>query len=150
MLDRYYLAYGSNLNSRIFNSFCPKSKKIGSMYLEGYRLAFKGLNDGHGYLTILEDQTKNVPIGIYKISLFDMKELDKYEGYPTLYQKKSVVINIGSKKVKAYIYVMNDGYDYHTPSKAYFNVCLKGYREFNFNTSYLYQALSVYENKKQK
>ena len=117
MMKKYYLAYGSNLNLKDMKKRCPKAKPIGKILLNGYRLVYKGSADGYAYLTIEEDEYSSIPLGIFEISLFDIKSLDIYEGYPELYSKCYIPVKIDDKIKKALIYVMNDEFDYHIPSE---------------------------------
>lgn len=94
---KYYIAYGSNLNLAQMQRCCKHAKIVEKAMLNGYKLAFKGNEDGYAYLTIEPSDKKMDPIGIYEINLTDEKLLNRYEGYPNLYfkmfQLKSMVMN---------------------------------------------------------
>ncbi len=47
----YYVAYGSNMNVDQMKVRCPEAKAVGTTFLEGYRLLFRG-NLGFAYLTV--------------------------------------------------------------------------------------------------
>ena len=150
-MKRYYLAYGSNLNMREMSHRCPKAKVKGTLELKDYRLVYKGSIDGYAYLTIEECKGYVVPLGLYEVSLLDIVTLDRYEGFPSLYFKKYIEIEIDGKLKKALIYVMNDQFSYHLPSVSYVETCKCGYENFGFNKDILDTALedSIYNISKQ-
>ena len=43
--------------------------------------------------------------------------------------------------------IMNDNFDYAMPHDYYFNCCKVGYNDFNFDDSYLKEALDYTSNK---
>ena len=93
MEKRYYIAYGSNLNVRQMMMRCPDSRMIGTATIPDYRLMFKGSKTG-SYLTIEEAPGYKVPVGVWEVSERDEKSLDRYEGYPSFYYKKELVLPI--------------------------------------------------------
>lgn len=142
-MDRYYLAYGSNLCHEQMQFRCKDNHVVGSTILENYRLVFKGRENGYSYLTVEECEGSYVPIGVYKISKSDEKSLDRYEGYPESYQKEYVSVMLDGKMITGLIYVMNKKFDYHIPTCEYINVCKRGYKNFNFNPSILDNAYEI-------
>lgn len=139
MKKKYYLAYGSNLNTFDMTLRCPNSNLLGTTILFNYRLVFKGISNGESYLTIEPCKGSYVPLGIYSISSLDERKLDNYEGY--LYHKDYIGLNIKGKKVPGLIYVMDDEYDYYLPSKEYYRSCIEGYIDFGFDPKLLNKAL---------
>lgn len=140
---KYYLAYGSNLNLHAMTIRCKGAKVISRSVIKDYKLVFKGSCDGCSYLTLEKAEGKVVPVAVYKISFFDELALNKYEGYPHLYYKKKVMVDVNGKLKKAMVYIMRDKFDYHMPSKDYFEVCIEGYEDFSFNPKYLEEALET-------
>lgn len=141
MFKRYYLAYGSNLNLEQMKYRCPTANPISKVNLKGYRLVYKGLVDNFAYLTIEKYEGSEVPLGLFEVSYLDILSLDNYEGYPNLYSKFYISIQVEGKNKKALIYIMNKGYDYCIPSKNYVTTCLQGYNDFGFDIDILNQAL---------
>ncbi len=146
-MEKFYLAYGSNLNLRDMNYRCKKAIPIGSTLLTDYRLVYKGSFDGYAYLTIEPAKDYYVPVGIFNISFFDELRLNKYEGYPKLYYKEYLPINILEKERKALIYIMRDTFDYHLPSDRYIDSCMRGYDYFNFDKKVLDTAFTYTKRK---
>lgn len=60
-MQKYYLAYGSNLNLDAMRFRCPSATKVGVYYLSGYSLQFRY------YLTIVRDEKSVVPLGVFLI-----------------------------------------------------------------------------------
>lgn len=136
----YYLAYGSNLNLRQMAKRCHGASVIGKIDLEGYRLVYKGSMDRYAYLTIEKADDSKVPLGLFEVTKNDIRRLDAYEGYPTIYGKKYIPVKVNGEVQYALIYVMNENFDYHLPSINYVNTCKEGYAYFDFNQSVLDKA----------
>ena len=140
-MKEYYLAYGSNLNLKQMKYRCKTAIPIGTTILHDYRLVYKGSCDKLSYLTIEKNEGSYVPLGIYEITSLDKLPLDIYEGYPNLYHKEYVDIKIDGKIEKALIYIMNDEFNYYTPSNKYIETCIQGYKDFGFDKKLLNEAL---------
>lgn len=127
-MDKYYIAYGSNLNLKEMSTRCPRAEMVGKGLLRGYRLAFRY------YATIEKDESESIEVGVFRITDDDEKMLDYYESYPTLYDKEYVDVEIKDKVVKALVYVMKqDSIGYTIPEQTYLIRCLKGYTNFHMN-----------------
>ena len=90
---KYYIAYGSNLNIRQMRWRCPTARIIGTAELVGWRLLFKGSKTG-SYLTIEPFAGSRVPIAVWDVTPEDELALDHYEGYPSFYYKKELIIRL--------------------------------------------------------
>lgn len=134
----YYIAYGSNLNIKDMRDRCPSAVVLGTGFLHGYELVFKT------YLTIEPNEKKELPVAVWRITPVDEAILDKYEGFPDLYGKEYLEVELPDGRVRGLVYLMNDRQRRH-PTEAYFEACLQGYMDFSFNTKYLYDALAVSE-----
>lgn len=85
-MKKYYLAYGSNLNIQQMKYRCPDAKPVGTAWIHGYQLMFKGSKTG-SYLTIEKAEKSKVPVVVWDVSGSDECRLDAYEGCPTFYYK---------------------------------------------------------------
>lgn len=65
---------------------------------------------------------ESVPIGIWKITKKDEEALDRYEGYPFLYEKSE----IETEKGKAMVYIMTEGHSIAEPNSYYLDVIAEG------------------------
>ena len=147
MKKKYYVAYGSNLEVDSMLDRCPYAKKVGTAYLDGYKLVFKGIMEDFSYLTLEKKEGSRVPLGVFEITALDEELLDVFEGYPKLYTKDNIKIKFKNKEVEALIYIMNENFDYYLPSKSYLITCLKGYRDFGFDKMVLYNSFDNAELK---
>lgn len=137
----YYLAYGSNLNEEQMMWRCPGAEKIGTAMIPGYRLMFKGSKTG-SYLTIEQDAECEVPVGVWRVTGGDIEALDRYEGYPTFYYKKSLILPCSDgKQHRAFVYIMHEDRPLGLPGRWYVDTCLRGYRDFGFDPEYLDEAI---------
>lgn len=139
-MKKYYLAYGSNLNIEEMKSRCPFAKPVGATTIKDYRLVYKGTRQ-ISYLTIEPCEGSIVPVGVYEITPLDEKNLDFYEGIPTLYTKQLITVELYGKEIEAIVYIMTPNYSYNLPTHSYVHRCLEGYKYFNFNNEYLNIAL---------
>lgn len=141
-MKRYYIAYGSNLSIEQMAYRCPQATIIGTSELIDYKLLFKGAPT-NSYATIEESKGYRVPVLIWELQAKDEQALDRYEGYPTFYYKKTVSIEINNKVIEAMIYIMNYKANIGIPNPNYYNIIEKGYRKFNFDNTILKAALKI-------
>ena len=113
-MNKYYLAYGSNLSMAQMAQRCPDAVYVGTAELKDYQLLFKGSQSG-SYLTVEPKKGSMVPVLVWRISERDEHYLDRYEGYPSFYYKKTMEVEvqsfIGEKTddvTEAIIYIMHE------------------------------------------
>ena len=138
-MNKYYVAYGSNLNISQMKMRCPDAKPVGTGFIRGYELLFKGSKSG-AYLTIEKKRGGKVPIAIWQVSEADELALDRYEGYPTFYYKADMKIKLNEEEIDAFVYIMHEERPIGIPTKAYLRVCAEGYHSFGFDVEYLLKA----------
>ena len=130
-----YGAYGANLNMANMEVRCPQAKPILGFNLVGYRLVFNGVAD------IIKDKDTKVPIGLWKITKECEKSLDRYEGYPHLYKKIKLKLDVpGFLGQKVMFYVMRRK-GVALPPASYFNTIAQGYDDFALDKDYLNWAV---------
>lgn len=115
-----YLAYGSNLHIPQMKHRCRTAEVLGTSTLYGYRLVFNGV------ATIEPDPDRSVPVLLWDIKPADEEPLDYYEGFPTLYRRETVQVELNGKTVDAMVYIMNHKGIY-PPGDYYFGVVRDGY-----------------------
>ena len=147
--NTYYLAYGSNLHVAQMQRRCPGAVAVGTVWLDGWRLAFRGSKTG-AYLTIIPDKDGRVPVAVWRINAEHERALDRYEGYPAFYGKKTVRLQMellhptpraARRTVNAMVYIMDARCLPGNPSRSYVQTCAVGYRCFNLPTEYLAAAV---------
>lgn len=140
--DRLYLAYGSNLNLRQMGRRCPTAEVVGSTFLRGWRLMFRGGRSG-AVATVERAPGGRVPVLVWRLQPEDEKSLDVYEGWPHLYRKETLRVTVDKRRVYAMVYIMNEElHPYGIPSRNYFNTILEGYKSAGFEKIILWQAVS--------
>ena len=147
--SRYVVAYGSNLSLDRMRQRCPSCKVVGTSVIEGYRLLFKRSLTG-AYATIEQDANSVVPVVVYHISLEDELRLDRFEGCPTYYYKKELMLQITRKngtiikeRKPCAAYILHEHRALGEPSMSYFRLLDEGYARYGFETQILDQGLSA-------
>ncbi len=131
---KIYISYGSNLNLEQMSRRCPNAKIIETAMLENYELEFRRV------ATIVPKEGARVPILLWQIDEYDEQNLDRYEGFPNLYRKEELEVEVNGSVVKGMAYVMNGGQTY-LPSAEYYISILEGYEDNGLDTEYLAEAL---------
>ena len=149
--NKYYIAYGSNLHVAQMQRRCPGAIAVGTGWLRGWRLAFRGSKTG-AYLTIVPDEDSKVPVGIWKINPEHERALDRYEGYPTFYRKETLRVRVAlfhptakvdHRTVNAMVYIMDPRCLPGNPSRLYVQTCAIGYKCFDLPEEYLTRAVNT-------
>ena len=78
--ERFYLAYGSNLNLEQMQRRCPTAKVVGTAKLRNWRLWFRG-GTHSAVATIEREDGYTVPVLVWQLQPNDEAALDRYEGY---------------------------------------------------------------------
>ncbi|MBQ9256036.1 MAG: gamma-glutamylcyclotransferase [Acidaminococcaceae bacterium] len=138
---KLYIAYGSNLNIDQMKHRCPDAQIVGTTFISGYRLTFRGNSRHNGVANVEPEKGSIVPVGVWLISPMDEVALDRYEGYPWLYYKKDFRILIHGKIRMAMGYVMTPGHEYAAPSDSYLQTIVDGFDDFNIDTGILFDAV---------
>lgn len=105
-MKKLYIAYGSNLNLVQMAARCPSARVYAKGVLNNWELVYRGaMTNSHA--TIIRKKGSTVPVLVWEIQPKDEYFLDIYEGYPHYYSKKDIMVDIGGKKKKAMVYIMN-------------------------------------------
>ena len=131
----YYFAYGSNLNRENMNWRCPKAKFVESYVLENYKLVFRSVAD------IEDSPGEKVYGGLYKITKDCEKALDRYEGFPHLYDKEYLNKEIDGELVTLMTYSMVDKNSEYPPNEGYFTTIFQGYQDWKLPIEALEKSL---------
>jgi|SRR5215831_6516082 len=135
---RFYLAYGSNLDMRGMRERCPGARPVVDkhgrpiiIWLEDARLVFRGVAD------IQIEAGQVAPCGLWLITPENEAQLDRYEGVSRDFYTKETV-DIGDGRT-ALIYMMT-ATGIYPPSQYYYDVIVRGYRDFRIPLKYLRAA----------
>ena len=130
----YYFAYGSNLHHLQMKRRCPKCRYIKKIVLKNFQLTFRHKG---GWADIERRTNKKVYGGLYVISEYSERRLDKYEDYPTIYKK--MYFKYKDKKVMTYTMVRKT--KLIPPTNRYLNIIKQGYKDCKLSTKSLNVAL---------
>lgn len=139
---RLYGAYGSNMSLEQMSYRCPKAKVVGVGMLPEHKLTFRGRS--RGVANIEPCKGRKVPIILWTITEECERALDLYEGFPSLYTKKTLKVLTNNKLEEVMLYVMTKRYKdlVAQPSEYYFNVIKEGYLDNEIDTTALEIAYS--------
>lgn len=139
--QRYYIAYGSNMNLRQMSKRCPTASVIATGYVKGYELLFKG-SMNMAVATIEPNKQSKVPVVLWSIKPLDEARLDIYEGYPRFYRKEeNIPVSLSTGEVvQAMAYIMNIG-TVNLPSRMYYKTIEEGYFDNDLDIEYLKKAV---------
>lgn len=144
MKNKLYVAYGSNLNLPQMLVRCPNAKVVGASEIKDYALVFRGGRYG-AVATIEPKEGASVPVLLWKITPKDENALDIYEGFPRLYKKETMKLEMDDKNVSAMVYVMTPGHSPGIPTASYYNTICEGYKTAGFDTKIVENAVEYSE-----
>ena len=137
---KLYMSYGSNLNLSQMKYRCPTAKVVGASEIKDYELVFRGGRYG-AVATIEPCEGNSVPVLLWDIQSNDEKALDRYEGYPSFYEKEDMEVILNGQAVSAMVYVMTSGHELGEPSEHYRRSIEEGYISAGFDTKILQDAV---------
>lgn len=143
-MNKFYIAYGSNLSVEQMAFRCPRAKIAGIGELDNWRLAF----GKHATIEPCEGET--VPVVVWMIDDKDERSLDRYEGCPRYYYKDELAVTItdfeGGNPIEVIgmVYIMTQLQKNGYPSADYYHTIRESYEMFHFDTVKLDKA--VYES----
>ena len=137
---KLYLAYGSNMDLAQMARRCPDAHLVGVTEIRDWELLFKGSKTGC-YATIEPCREQTVPALVWSISEADERNLDRYEGFPTFYQKQDIEVEMPGGSVTAMAYTMDPSRPLGLPTIHYFDILDEAYDLFHFDKNILEQAL---------
>ena len=112
---------------------CPDSKPRFIATLHNYKLVFVGWSRQWrgGVASIKPFRGERVRGAIYEISEQCLRRLDRYEGYPDIYNHLNVTVFDGdSEPIQAITYVKAGQLESNQPSKEYLAIVQQGYRDW--------------------
>lgn len=134
LASRYlYAGYGSNLALEQMVRRCSQADIIGPGILRGSRLVFAY------HLGIVEDAAATTLMGVYRMTAADIAAMDRYEALGRLYDRFLVTVEVNGVALRCFTYVKRNN-DPEQPSDRYYETCLQGYRDWNFDARRLRHA----------
>ena len=107
--------------------------------VHGYELTFHG--EGSAVATVEPLQGGRVPVLLWSLEPKDELALDRYEGFPYLYRRENMKVEMNGRTVEGMVYIMNGGHPFGTPSGPYLKSIRDGYRTAGFDQRILTSAV---------
>ena len=125
----YYFAYASNLNRKQMAERAPDSKPSFIATLPNFKLTFTARSGRQGGVSSITPHRREKVIGaVYEISERDLRRLNGYEGYPTVYGRRKVTVwTETNEPIEAITYIKMDQSQEATPSPEHLAIIKQGY-----------------------
>ena len=131
----YYFAYGMLTDPRIMS----EAEYVGTAVLRNHQLEFRG------YANVIPGPG-NMQGVLWSLDRKKLHELDLTEGYPTLYDRKTVPVFVNGRRFEAMIYTMTpetrERLEGRPPSRNYIMRLVKGYNAADISLQQISQALA--------
>ncbi|OGD26730.1 MAG: hypothetical protein A2V57_03835 [Candidatus Aminicenantes bacterium RBG_19FT_COMBO_65_30] len=140
-----YFAYASNMNSIQMKRWCPASRFLKTVFLEGFRFVYDGFSvtwDG-AVGNIVRAETERVWGALYEITEKDRLALDAFEGYPRSYDRKEVEVKDAAGNVHRAMTYVRAGRAAGKPHPDYERVVLDGAKDSRLPEEYVEKFLRV-------
>jgi len=140
-----YLAYASNMNLAQMKRWCPASRFVKTVLLEGYRFVYDGFSvtwDG-AVGNIVKADTEGVWGALYEITESDRRTLDAFEGYPKVYDRKDIEVRDREGNVYRALTYFRTGLVLGKPHPDYEKVVLDGATDCRLPEDYADRYLRV-------
>lgn len=145
MKRKFYLAYGANTHKTSMKFRCPNAVPVGTTVLPGMRLVFRGVAD------VVDSKNNSVHAAIWSITAQDEAALDVFEGFPGLYTKRYVSIDVEGVKQRAMMYVMRNPMGQQAePRDSYRDTLLAGYKDFGLPEAQIHNAIATVQSRAQR
>ena len=138
-----YFAFGSNLHPPQMAERCPGSRVLHPGVLKGYRLAFSGYStrwEG-GVATIVAEPASEVQGVLYDLTEEDQRNLDRFEGFPTVYARLQVKVEGRDGILHSAMTYQKQNTGATAPSLRYFHQIWRAYRAFQLDEAVLLKAV---------
>ena len=125
----YYFAYASNLKRNQMAERAPDSKPRFIATLPNFKLTFTARSGRQGGVASITPHRGEKVIGaVYDISERDLKRLDGYEGYSTVYDRRKVTVwTETNEPIEAITYIKIAQSQEATPSPEHLAIIKQGY-----------------------
>ncbi|MFQ5847220.1 MAG: gamma-glutamylcyclotransferase family protein [Candidatus Methylomirabilales bacterium] len=141
-----YFAYGANMERFWFKKRCPGAKFVSTAALRDYDITFVGRSPMWGSGTAdLKPTPGGVVEGVlWEVGEQDLKALDRYEGVPKDYIRKTVTVESkGKNSVQASVYFVAQPGSYRPPSRRYMRLLLQGAEEHGLSDEYVMRLEAI-------
>ena len=131
----FYMAYGMLTNP----DYMGDSQRVGVAELRNFEFELRQ------HANVIPKAGSTVYGGLWIITRQQLSQLDRIEGYPTYYDRKTVPVYVDGEKYAAEVYTMTpesrEVVDDTSPSMSYVKSIVTGYKAFGIPTGQLADAL---------
>jgi gamma-glutamylcyclotransferase (GGCT)/AIG2-like uncharacterized protein YtfP len=127
---KLYFAYGANLNRESMSWRCPRARPVQALYLPDWSLRFCT------HATISRSPGDRVPGAVWEITPECEESLDRFEGYPSYYDKQ--YIQHGGETLM--FYCMRP-HRHSAPTAGYLATIGQGYQDWGLDLDRLWDAV---------
>lgn len=138
-----YFAYGANTNHDNMLGRCRDAVFLGTGFIHGFRLVFRGVAD-------IEARSRSLVSGaIWDISKQDLAALDRYEGFPNLYGREVILAKFHQplhghgREGQVIVYRMTGDRQTAPPWENYLSTVYRGYAHSRLPTMQLSLAVEA-------
>lgn len=121
-----YFAYGSNMNVPQMHARVPGSRLVGTGLLGGHEFLYSGFSHtwGGAVANVRPRRGSEVFGVLYELPAGGLAALDRFEGYPSAYQRKTAAIEIvtgteNGQKRRAVLYFKRETRPLAPPAPEY-------------------------------
>lgn len=117
-----YFAYGSNMSEQRLRARVPGARKVGTGFLPGHEFLFSGYSQtwGGSVANVKPCRGSKVFGVLYELPPGGLATLDRFEGYPRAYTRKSATIaRIPRGRTRAVLYYKRDTRPLGPPNPEY-------------------------------
>lgn len=132
---KMYFAYGANTDMDMMAMRCPAARPIGTVVLHDHRLVFRGVAD------VVPADGRQVVGAVWWITPACEAALDRFEGYPRLYVKKTVQFTLDGVRHDCMLYVMRQQRGEALPYGDYVATLKRGYNDFRIPQQQILTAI---------
>lgn len=135
----YYFAYGSNMDERQMRSRVPGSELIGPGWLAKHEFVFSGYSEtwGGAVANVKSSRKKGAAVAgvVWALPPGGLGLLDRYEGYPRAYQRKTARVRLvrDGTLVGCVLYFKRLAPALAPPSPAYVTQILRALKTHGFD-----------------
>lgn len=128
-----FFAYDTNLNKKFMANLCPHGKPKYTVVLPNYKLTFTGWSRQWkgGITSIKSFKGERVKGAIYEIPDNEVKLLDRYYDFPTIFNRFNVMVwTDDGDPLEAATYIKKEQSAETKPSLEMLNIIRQGYKDW--------------------
>jgi gamma-glutamylcyclotransferase (GGCT)/AIG2-like uncharacterized protein YtfP len=115
---------------------------ISKVTLNGFKFVYDGTSkDGGTVGNVVSNKDEEVCGGLYEINVGRLRSLDKYEGYPTSYNRQEFIVQSEKGKKYSALACFRTGKQVGEPLPEYRQIVFQGAKDCRLPTEYIHEYL---------